>query len=286
MEILDLSTDHPARRALSELADRDDEAIDLARGALLIAAEDMEAESYDVDAYGQRIEDLARRVEGHLPDEVVTADRIAAVHQVLFCEMRFQGDELDYYHPDNALLPRVLDRRRGLPISLAVIYVAVARRCGIEAAGVAFPGHFLVRCEVEEGIVVVDPFHGGRTLDIADCRRLLSETTGSDVEFDPDLLTPASPRAVLTRILANLRAMYLRRADEARALRAHERMVLLNPRSASLLRGRAALYSRLGRADRAATDLEHFLTLAPAPEEAAEARRELARLRSGGRWVN
>ncbi len=286
MEIVDLTTEHPARRALAELADHSDEQMDVVAGALLIAAEDLDLEAPDLEAYMEQLEDLGNRAKAMLPKDPEPADRIAALHNLLFHEKGFSGERKDTDDPSLVLLPRVLERCRGLPISLAVVYVAVARRCGLKAVGVAFPGHFLVRCDLEEGIVLVDPFNGGRTLDILDCRKLLAETSGSEAEFDPSLLQPASPRVVLTRILSNLRATYLRRSDEARALRAHERMVLLNPRSTSLIRGRAALYLRLGRADRAVSDLERVLSLSPPPEEEVEVRRELARLRSDGRWVN
>ncbi len=286
MEFVDLTEEHPARRALGDLAELHDEKIDIVAGSLLIAAEDLGLDEEDLECCIGRLDDISRQVGGLLPDDPEPADRLASLHSVLFGELDLSGDDVDIDDPGSFMLPVVVERRRGLPISLAVMYIAVAERCGLRASGVAFPGHFLARCDIDDGMVLVDPFNGGRTLDVGDCRELLAATSGEEEEFDMSLLQSASPRSVLTTLLAGLRGSYLRRSDDGRALLAHERMVLLNPTSIVLLRGRASLYWRLGRPDRALRDLEKVLSLDPYPDEAAQVSLAIKRLRTEKPWVN
>lgn len=286
-EYLDLSGRSDARRGLALLADGPDEAIDLALGALLIAAEDLEDEVLVVEGYLEELDRLASRVLQRVTAGANPVDRVRALHEVLFREAGFAGDTWVFDRLDGALLPRVMERRRGLPVSLAVVVVEVARRAGVDAAGVAFPGRFLVRCEVDEGFVVLDPFREGRILDREDCEILLDDLTGGQVPFHPSLLDPSPSRTILVRILANLRQMHLRAGDLARALRAQDRVVLLEPRDPKVLRERAELRRRLGAVEDATGDLEGALELAPFGPESQRIRAALERLAGGvGPWKN
>ena len=285
-KIVDLSRASATRAAFARLAAGPDEAIDLVTGALLIAAEDLEDRPLDPAPHLREIDRLASRVQDHLASGTPVPDRLVALRQVLFLEAGFRGDDTDYYRLDNALLPRVLDRRRGLPLTLAILYMEVARRCEVEASGVAFPGHFLVRCEVDDGFLILDPFHRGRFLDRDACVTLLGEMTEGRMRFHPALLRPAGPRAILARLLANLRQMYLMAEDEPRALRAQDRLVLLDPDDPAVLRERGRLHARLGAGDAAVYDLERSLELEPRGPEAERAETLLRRLRLRPRPLN
>jgi len=290
VDIVDLSRASAARASFARLCVGPDEAIDLATCALLIAAEDLaddpEASPLRMTPYLAEIDRLAAKVMGRVAPGAPVAERLMALDQVLFDEAGYEGDTERYYHRDNALLPRVIDRRRGLPILLSILYVEVARRCDVDASGVGFPGHFLVRCEVDDGFVMLDPFHRGRFLDRDACMKLLEKTTSGAMTFTPSLLRPASSRGILARVLTNLRQVYLLEGDEPRALRAQDRLVLLAPDSAPVLRERARLFERLGALDPAVADLERCLEIAPFGRDAEEANDTLRALRSRPRRLN
>jgi regulator of sirC expression with transglutaminase-like and TPR domain len=162
-------------------------------------------------AVAEQLEALAVAVRRRL----ATGSRrawMAHLHDVLFQQEGFEGNRLDYYDPANSYLPRVLASRRGIPITLCLVYKAVAERVGLAAEGVGAPGHFLVRIEDDSGPLLVDPFHKGRVLSGDDAYRLMEETLGAEVPRSPRLLEPASPREWLARMLRNLEAIHTRRA--------------------------------------------------------------------------
>ncbi len=163
---------------------RPDEDLDLAAAALLIA--EREYEGLDVSVWLGRLDELAAAARRRGRD-------VGAVRTTLFEELGFHGNQDDYYDPRNSFLNDVLERRTGIPITLAVVFLETAWRMGIDAVGIAYPGHFLVRV----GGLILDPFHGGRELDPA--------------SLSPEGLAPASKRAILTRMLHNLRALQPRR---------------------------------------------------------------------------
>ena len=190
----------------------------------------------------------------------------------LYETLGYRGNEQDYYDPKNSLLPDVLDRKLGIPITLALVYCEVARRIGVRARGVSFPGHFLVRvdaAEREDAPVVVDPFFGGRRLDDAGLTKLLGRAAPSQTLSVAEHLAAASPRAVLVRMLINLKWIYATRGDFARAMLALDRIVCLTPDSAPALRERGMLAARLGSVEGAAGG-----SVTPARARAAGAGRE------------
>lgn len=287
LERLDLSIETPARKRLKEIASQPDGAMELASGALWIAIEDLEKEApSDPGAYLTRLDALADRVRRAVHPGADAPARLVALKQVLFEEEGFVGHKTNYYHRDNVLLPRVMDSLHGLPILLAVIYIEVARRAGIDASPVAFPGHFLVRCETADGMLIVDPFHRGRYLDRVACESLFGAMTGHRLEFDQSVLEPTSTRHTLSRILVNLRQMYLRDEDYGRALRVQDRLVLLNARAPDILYDRSRLLTRLGAWRGAAADMETVLVLDPDGPRTHELQRELAALRREAEHLN
>ncbi len=211
-----------------QLAREPDEAIDLALGAALIA-KDVYAE-LDVDALLSKLAALAGPLGGGALAGLPLAAQAEAVSE-RFRELGFHGNSADYYDVKNSLLPDVLERRTGIPITLTLIWCEIARRAGVFARGVSFPGHFVARVDELPALsgravslpVFVDPFHGGRILTELDAR-------------DPALLEAATSRATLVRMLTNLKAIWSQRGEHARAAAVIGRIALLVPEAAPALR--------------------------------------------------
>lgn len=186
-----------------ELLSGPDAALPLDEVALCIAAHAVP--DLDIGAHLARLDDLAERCPAPTLDALVTH---------LFRIEGFAGNSDDYYDPRNSLLHEVLERRLGIPITLSVVALEVGRRIGVPLSGIGLPGHFLLRDKVDP-TVFVDPFHGGRLLDETGCRRLHRTMVGGGAAWDPEFLDPVSRRSIVLRMLGNLKAIYLRRADVA-----------------------------------------------------------------------
>lgn len=251
--------DTAPRRLFRSLIEQPDDEIDLGRACLAIAAE--EYEGLDQLTYLRQIDHLAENVR-RAATEGSELGRLAALIEQLANVEGFTGNRMAYEDPRNSFLNEVLDRRVGIPISLSLVYMLVGRRAGLHMAGIAFPGHFLCRCDLDDGFVVVDAFEQGRQLSLDDCKRLL-RSTHRDVSFDRALLEPAPNRTLLFRMLANLKGLYLKEDDLPRALAALDRMILIMPNHPSVLRDRGLLHLKLGRFPYALKDLERYQELAP-----------------------
>lgn len=252
---------------------------DAAEGALWIAAE--EVGDLDVPHYLDSLEALAQAVRSSLSSADPHPDAVRdAMARELFERQGFRGAQGDYYDPRNSYLHEVIERRRGIPITLSIVYLAVGRRLDLPVAGVNAPGHFLVRC----GASIVDPFEGGRIWRREAFEDHLRQLGADDPAAHAELLLGRPPRTreILCRVLANLKGKYLRRGDLARALAAVDRLVHLDPNEASWLRERAALYQHLDCPRPAAEDLERYLERVPADPEAEGLRTVLIELRSRG----
>ncbi|MEK6608825.1 MAG: transglutaminase-like domain-containing protein [Myxococcota bacterium] len=210
-----------------------DEELDLAVGALLIAEE--EYPGLDVSRYVARIDRLADGARRHVPAAAggEPALVVAAMRSHLALELGFRGDEENYYDPRNSYLNEVMDRKLGIPITLSLLYIEVGRRLGFDLVGVGFPGHFLVKHVMDRHQIVIDPFFGGRTLDLDDLRQLLQGVAGGG-DVEPGHLEAVGGREILARVLRNLRANYLRVSDAARALSAVEKLMLVEPENDAL----------------------------------------------------
>src|SRR5262245_57788956 len=198
------------------LVQRDDADIPLDEAALLIGA--WEHEAFDVAPHLRALDELARRAAPAI-ESVTTPDAAGhALATTLFQELGFRGNTEAYYDPRNSFLADVLDRRVGIPISLSVLYMEVARRLGLRAGGVGFPGHFLVRVDGGAVPLILDPFGGGAALNRADLAALLARSSGPDARLADVALAPASHRAILVRMLNNLAGIYGRAGDTGRSL--------------------------------------------------------------------
>ena len=215
-----------ARERFAEIASGPDAGIDVAEAALWIAAE--ARPGLDVAAYRARLGELARRAQPILAGAASDAERARRLTHFLHDEVGLRGNREDYYDPRNSYLCDVLDRGLGIPITLSIAWVDVARRLGLRAEGVAFPGHFLAKLEE----VLVDPFFGTLPSE-RECRALFEQALGSTARWRPDLLTAAHPREILARLLRNLLSIHAQRGELAAALACCDRIVLVEPASAA-----------------------------------------------------
>lgn len=272
-----------SRQRFVDLLAQPDEAIDLAEAALLVACE--EYPELDVEAYRARLDELGRearrRVAGLTP-----AESVRAVKRLLFVELGFSGNEQHYYDPRNSFLNEVLDRRTGIPITLATVFVEVSRRAGLEAHGVGLPGHFIVRVELPDGPWLLDPYHGGARLSLEDCQRRLDRIFDGKLRMQPDMLAPCGARAMLSRMLQNLKAIYVREQDYARALGVVELLLRVTPGSHDELRDRGLIYAALDCYGLAARDLGDYVARVPHTEETDELREKIETLRAQAARVN
>ena len=263
------------RDRLLEIAGRPDDKIDIAEAALVLASE--EYAEIDVGAYLQRFDVLAAQAKAFVGDARTAAERIERLNGFLFVEQGFTGDRDDYYDPRNSYLNDVLDRRKGIPISLSMVYCELAQRLALPVYGVSFPGHFLAR-HLGEPDVIIDPYFG-KVISPEECARRLEGIYGDEAEFDERLLEPAGPREILGRMLNNLKQIYVEQNDFLRALRCADRIVVLQPDSPRELRDGGILYQRLECFGAALRDLERFLDLAPEDDTATTVREALPELR-------
>lgn len=218
---------HPAeaRRRFAELAAGEIGVGDLARGALLIALE--EYPSLDVDHYLGELAALAGRVgrRGSPGDPPVF--RLGHLHAEMFDRDGYRGDDANYYDPRNAYLNDVIERKAGLPILLSIVYLDVATRVGLNAAGVGLPGHYVVKVTFEMNELYVDPFHGGTTLTMAEIATMISGISGGQVRLTSEHLRAWTPRQTLARVLGNLQNIWGRAGEARKAHAAAERIELL-----------------------------------------------------------
>lgn len=255
-----------------------DQSIDLAGAALLLARD--EYPDLDIAAYRvvmDRMADEARpRVARVIGNPFAAID---ALNTYLFLEQGFRGNHAEYFDPRNSFLNEVLDRKRGIPITLSVVFMEVAAGAGFPVEGVAFPGHFLVRHASEGREILIDPFHAGEILLPEDCRKRLALAYGDQVPLEARFFQTAGKRAILTRILQNLLHVYIQAQDHGRVLRIVERLGDLAPDTPHHLRDRGAAHAGLGHYARALADLERYLALAPGANDTLEVRGQIKRLR-------
>jgi regulator of sirC expression with transglutaminase-like and TPR domain len=241
----------------------------LAHGALVIAR--IEYPRLDAVPYMARLDDMGAAAGRRIEQEVADAGsssillRIRGLNAYLFDEQRFVGNRDKYEDPRNSCLNEVLDRRTGIPITLSILYIEVARRAGLQVDGLNFPGHFLVRCPEmvgrDGGGLIIDPFHGGALLSEHDCRVLLQRHVGSEVAFDKSLLAPATRHHTLVRMLLNLKRIYVHMRSFPQARIVTELLVALTPSALSELRDRGLLAYHLNDVSSALRDLQTYLKL-------------------------
>lgn len=252
-----------------------DEEIPLVWASLVIARD--EYPDLDFPAYERRAAEYGERARSLIPNE----DPLQAMrwlNSYMFDELGFEGNQADYYDPRNSYLNDVFDRRLGIPISLAVVQLDIAQRVGLPLKGVSFPGHFLVSLPVDGGLLVLDPYSKGRSLDAGELKRRAQPHVGNHELRDDQLtslLSPATNRAILTRMLRNLKALYTERDDFERALRCTHRLLTLDAEQPNELRDRGLLYLRVGHLNAGRDDLARYLADNPNASDADQIRQAL-----------
>jgi len=262
----------------AELIGRMDVRIELARACLLIAEDAYPG--LDVEKYMTELERLALGLRSRLPPSAGAADKLIALNQFVFDDLGYTGNTQDYYDPRNSYLNDVIDRRTGIPITLAVIYIELGRRIGLPLEGVSFPGHFLVRLRIRDGVLVLDPFAAGELQSEDDLRERLQRVipkgaTGrlppSDLPLE-SFLEPANNRQMLARLLRNLKAIYRETDQPARLLEVLDRMLLVAPEATAELRDRGLVYQRLECHRAALKDLTEYMEREPYAVDAPDVR--------------
>ena len=246
----------------------EDEKIDLIRGALVIAR--TEYPHLEIEEYAGRIEKMGQRAAALAPDGDPQRT-LAALNQVVFEQANLRGNREDYYDPRNSFLNDVLDRGLGIPITLSLIYMEVARRVGFPLSGVGMPGHFLLKHYGEDGQErLIDCFNRGDILSRQDCQSRLDEIYSGEMKLRPEFLHPISRRQILTRMLNNLKTVYLSTRNFRKALAIADLILVIYPRSAEDVKQRALLRYSMNLHRLASEDLDEYLKMSPNASDAEE----------------
>ncbi|MCB1734529.1 MAG: tetratricopeptide repeat protein [Gammaproteobacteria bacterium] len=269
----------PRFATINETLGLDDAQLGLADLALLLARDAYP--ELDVAHYLARLDEMAMEARANLPAKADVFVTLAALNRYLFTEQGFKGNFDDYYDPRNSYLNEVLDRRTGIPITLSLVYIEVGRRLGLSLDGVSFPGHFLVKCSVDGGDVVLDPYSGGVSLGTDELEHRLSDVVGEKHAARinlADVLGAAPTRDILVRMLHNLKAVYMRDEELHKALQISGRVLQLKPGSSDDLRDRGVLYAALDCFRPALDDLRRYLKLRPNAADADDIRERVIQL--------
>lgn len=261
----------------------DDASFALLEAAVAVAQDDDPA--LDVQGVLAQVDAMADKLRRRLPADAAALQRLRLLNQYFFNELGFAGNVNDYYDPRNSSLPAVLQTRRGIPITLALVYLELAQQVGLQAHGVSFPGHFLVKLHMPRGEVVIDPF-SGRSLDRAELdERLVPYRRQRGLMGDDEIplglfLQPAPPRDIVARLLRNLKEIHRSAKDWPRLAAVSRRLVILLPQDWDERRDHALALAELGHHGQAADELALYLQHRAGAGDAAALRRRLAAWRS------
>ena len=271
------------RNRFAELVSREDEKINLAEAALLIAAE--EYPRIDVELYLDRLERFGDLVREQAADAQTPLEIITSLNIALFEHLGFHGNRENYYDPRNSYLNEVIDRRTGIPITLTVVYIDVARQIGFPIKGVGLPFHFIAKHQSADGDIFIDPFNGGRPLTYEGCKELVREMSGGKLDLQSSHLEAVTNKQILTRMLSNLLGIYSA-SDDRRALSAIDLLLLINPKSASHIRDRGLLLAKTGNRKDAIAELERYLEHMSEAPDAATVREQIKSIRQSQARLN
>jgi regulator of sirC expression with transglutaminase-like and TPR domain len=273
-----------ARARFSEVASRNESDINLAEAALLIAAE--EYPRLDVGLYLEKLENFGKRVRERAENAASITDVIASLNSTLFDELGFQGNRENYYDPRNSFLNEVIDRRSGIPITLSVIYIEVARQIGFPIHGIGLPGHFIVASFNSGEDVFIDVFNGGRLLHENALADLVAGMSSGRLQFNAAHLMPVTKKQILTRMLSNLLGIYAGSQDYRRAIASIERILLLLPDSLPHIRDYGLLLAHIDKNSSAIEQLEKYLRQSPEADDAATIKEQIQKLKRAQARLN
>jgi regulator of sirC expression with transglutaminase-like and TPR domain len=266
-----------ARQSFLEIAVLDEDTFPLDRSSLTIALE--EYPGLDIPKYLRRLDALAARVEVLIGMDRHAINVIESINEVLFIQEGLRGNDDDYYDPRNSYLNEVLDRRLGIPITLSVVYIEVARRIDFSIRGVGFPGHFLIKHVAKDREIIIDPFNLGRILTPNDCQELLDKNYNGTVLTNASQFQPMEKKSMITRMLYNLKGIYTQKEQHLKALAVIDKILMLNPWTPSEVRDRGMLYMQTSLFAKALADLESYLSHAIAPEDSSHIQNNIKLLR-------
>jgi len=254
------------KQVLSAVGRVEDAAIDIAEAGLALAA--MDRQKLAPDTYREHLLAIAAETKAAAAAAACNAEgdtglfaRATTLSKILAVSFGYQGDRLTYDDLQNANLMRVIDRRKGLPVALAILYIHAARSQGWAIEGVNFPGHFVVRLHNTGRAVILDPFSGGEACNTADLRRKLKAAAGEKAELQPEHYAPVGNRDILLRLENNLKIRLIQEGDLDKAAAVLERMLLMAPKHAPLYREAGLIQARLGNLSAARAVLERFLEI-------------------------
>jgi len=269
----------------AELVSRDQ--FDLARASLLLSQDAYPG--LDVAGCIAGIDDIATKAKRRVSEDAFPAQKLQALNYTLFTELNFSGNVTDYYDPRNSYLNQVLERRIGIPITLSVLYLEVGQRLGLELKGVSFPGHFLVKINMERGQLVLDPFLGGEAQSEAELRQRLATVMPAQDASRASLapfLEAATPRQIVTRMLRNLKGIYMQASQYEQALAVMHRILLVMPEAVEELRDRGIIYEKLECFRPALSDLQNYLRRRPNAPDAGEMHGKVVDLKQSAARLN
>ena len=266
---------------------REEAQIPLFEAALSIAQDDDPA--LDLTACQLDVDTFAARLRRRMPADIAPIPKLRQLNNFFYQELGFAGNLNDYYNPNNSYLHKVIETRRGIPISLAVIYMEIAQQIGLDVKGISFPDHFLMKLSVKHGDIIIDPFNGD-SLSREDIEERLEPffANGRDPS-DPPLasyLADASSRSILARMLRNLKALFAEHPHWEQFLKVQQRLVLLLPDEVSERRDRGLAYANLDCPQAALQDLQAYLDQCPQASDADSVRSKLPELRAAMRRLN
>lgn len=265
-------------RYLRDIGASEAPVLPIADAALALAS--FERPRVGLGRYRQHLDALARDAGRHAGAGDGLGGRARTLNEIILLKHGYSGDELTYDDIQNANLMRVVDRRKGLPVALGILYLHAARAQGWDTVGLAFPGHFLIRLAEGAERLIVDPFHGGAVCDAAMLRDLLKATAGQEVELAPEHYAPVADRDILLRLQNNIKSRLIQAGRHERALRVVETMLMIAPDLIDLYRETGVLQARLGNIRAAMDALGQFVVRAPEGTERHQVAAMLQQLRT------
>ena len=282
------TTQQRAYRAFAAMVTGKDAAIDLTEAALLIAGvayPDLDMAPYftQLDALAQRVRELLTLppTDAQLPllPETDPLTVLHAINQVLFTEEQFHGNRNDYENPDNSYFNKVLEDRKGLPITLTLLYMEVGKRVGLPIYGIGLPYHFMAGCRLPQGMIYIDAFDGGHLLTEQECKEQIRQLVKHRIKIHSQWFKPVSHRQFLARLLNNLKHIYLEKEQYEHTLAICHLMVALVPQAASERRDRGIIHLQLKHYAKALHDLTAYVELAPEAEDRYEMQAHIKTIR-------
>jgi regulator of sirC expression with transglutaminase-like and TPR domain len=251
------------KHEFKKLLNQPDQNINLAQAALMVAR--LEYPELNIDDYLQKIQNIAEEIHNRLPASANAAEILKQLNHVLFVEKGYEGNTSSYYDPKNSFLNDVIERKLGIPISLSILYIELGHALGLPLSGVSFPGHFLVKLEISDGAIVLDPYFGGISLDEEDIEERLQEYYGPrlDHSLAQGVLVSSTNREIILRVIRNLRNLYMQEESWLKALPLADILVDMDDDQPDALKARAAIFDQQECSIPALADYSAYLKLSP-----------------------